>query len=65
MSPVASLPNRVRGIFYGWWLVPITGLVRVLTSVPLFHAMTIWSVALESQFGWSRTQYPWPSLSPV
>jgi sugar phosphate permease len=56
MSPVASLPNRVRGIFYGWWLVPITGLVRVLTSVPLFHAMTIWSVALESQFGWSRTQ---------
>jgi sugar phosphate permease len=24
--------------------------------VPLYHAMAVWSVALESHFGWSRTQ---------
>ena len=27
-----------------------------ITSVPMFHALGIWSVALERQFGWSRTQ---------
>ena len=43
-------------IFYGWWLVGITGLVMSLGSVPLFHALGVWSVALERQFQWSRTQ---------
>lgn len=43
-------------VFYGWWLVAITGLVMSLTSVPLFHALGVWSVALRSDFGWSRTQ---------
>ena len=28
----------------------------MLSSAPLFHAMTVWSVALEAHFGWSRTQ---------
>ncbi len=28
----------------------------IITAVPIFHAMTVWAVALESQFGWSRTQ---------
>ena len=28
----------------------------VIATVPLFHAMTVWAVALERQFGWSRTQ---------
>ena len=27
-----------------------------LATVPLYHAMSVWSVALESQFGWNRTQ---------
>ena len=45
-----------RGIFYGWWLVIITGLVMVIATVPLFHAMTVWAVALEREFGWSRAQ---------
>ena len=46
----------VRGVFYGWWLVPISGTVHMLTSVPLFHAMGLWFVALEAAFGWNRTQ---------
>jgi sugar phosphate permease len=28
----------------------------VLATVPLFHAMSVWAVALERNFGWSRTQ---------
>lgn len=46
----------MRGVFYGWWLVPISGIVHMTTSVPLFHAMGLWFVALESAFGWNRTQ---------
>ena len=47
---------RVKGVFYGWWLVPISGTVHMLTSVPIFHAMGLWFVALEAAFGWNRTQ---------
>lgn len=52
----AEARSRVRGVFYGWWLVPISGIVHMTTSVPLFHAMGLWFVALESAFGWNRTQ---------
>ena len=52
-----EISRRMRGgIFYGWWLVAISGFVMVIGSVPLFHAMSLWAVALEHQFGWSRTQ---------
>ena len=50
------MSTRLRGVPYCWWLVPLTGFIKVLTSAPLFHAMAIWTVALESHFGWSRTQ---------
>ncbi len=28
----------------------------VMATVPLFHAMAVWAVALEREFGWSRAQ---------
>ena len=28
----------------------------MITAVPVFHAMTVWAVALEAHFGWNRTQ---------
>ena len=43
-------------MFYGWWLVVITGMVMVIATVPLFHAMTVWAVALDRQFGWPKAQ---------
>ena len=46
----------MNGIFYGWWLVGISGFVMVITTVPLFHAMSVWAVALEREFAWNRTQ---------
>ena len=52
----AAARSRMRRVFYGWWLVPISGIVHMTTSVPLFHAMGLWFVALESAFGWNRTQ---------
>ena len=59
LNPVSqsiSLPRSVRGVFYGWWLVAISGFVMVIATVPLFHAMSLWFVALEDDFKWNRTQ---------
>jgi MFS family permease len=52
----ASAIARPRRVFYGWWLAVISALVLVTTIVPLFNAMSVWAVALETQFGWNRTQ---------
>ena len=55
-SQLTSAPRRARGLFYGWWLVVISGLTMTIATVPLYHAMAVWSVALEAHFGWSRGQ---------
>ena len=59
-SPIdlAGLRRRLnpRGVFYGWWLVFISGSVMVISTTPMFHAMGLWFVALENTFGWTRTQ---------
>lgn len=55
MNHIALLSHRARGVFYGWWLVGISSFIRT-SSIPLFHAMGLWFVALEAQFGWNRTQ---------
>ena len=41
---------------FGWWLVMLAGLVVLVTSVPFYHSMAIWTVALERLFTWSRNQ---------
>lgn len=51
-----TAPRRARGVFYGWWLVILSGFTMTIATVPLYHAMAVWSVALESHFGWSRGQ---------
>ena len=53
---VINAPRQVRGVFYGWWLVVLSGFTMTIATVPLYHAMAVWSVALESQFSWSRGQ---------
>lgn len=55
-SQIMTAPQRARGVFYGWWLVVISGFTMTIATVPLYHAMAVWSVALESHFGWSRGQ---------
>ncbi|MCE2463745.1 MAG: MFS transporter, partial [Dehalococcoidia bacterium] len=37
-------------------MVGISGFVMTVATVPFFHALGIWSVALESHFAWTRTQ---------
>ena len=47
---------RRPNIYYGWYIVIATGFVMTIATVPLFHAMTLWAIALENQFGWPRGQ---------
>ena len=51
-----EITRRLRGVYYGWILVFVSAIILIITSVPIFNAMTVWAVALESHFGWSRTQ---------
>ena len=55
-SQILTAPERARSVFYGWWLVVISGFTMTIATVPLYHAMAVWSVALEAHFGWSRGQ---------
>ena len=56
----ASQPSlgrmRPGNVFYGWWLVALGGFVMTIATVPMFHGMSVWAVALEHQFHWTRTQ---------
>lgn len=56
LAEEARLRLNPRKVFYGWWLVAVSGSVMVISTTPMFHAMGLWFVALEHHFKWSRTQ---------
>ena len=53
---MTHLPSRARRVFYGWWLVAVSGFILAIVVSPIFQGMSIWAVALERHFGWRRTQ---------
>ena len=55
---MSSLKLKItyKSVFYGWYLLPVFVAVMLLATVPLFHAMGIWAVAMERAFGWNRTK---------
>ena len=55
-GPGQSARPGASGIYYGWYIVAATGFVMTIATVPLFHAMTLWAVALEKHFMWPRGQ---------
>ena len=56
-APSSGRPRLRRpNIYYGWYIVAATGFVMTIATVPLFHAMTLWAVALEKHFMWPRGQ---------
>ena len=46
---------RPRDVFYGWWLVGVSVFLLTVMSVSVFQGLGTFLVALERQFGWSRT----------
>ena len=58
--------RQLRGVFYGWWLVGIAGVLMALGSAPLFQSVPAWFPVLQREFGWSRAKLSWAfSLSRV
>lgn len=56
VTNTARVVRHPSQLFYGWWIAILSGLVMVVATVPLFHAMSVWAVAIEAQFGWTRLQ---------
>ena len=59
--------SRGRGVFYGWWLVGLVGVVIAATTNPLGYAPVIWDVALGRDFDWwnDQTTFVWPIILAV
>ena len=55
-TKIGRLRSTTNGVFYGWRLVPVAGLIMALSTTPMFHAMGLWIVVMERAFGWNRTQ---------
>ena len=51
----ADAVGMMRGVFYGWWLVGIAVVLLTLMAVSVFQGLGTFLVALQSEFGWSRT----------
>ena len=51
--------RRVKGVFYGWWLAGLTGLVMSVAGVPVYQSMSVWNPVLKGHFSWTPGQMSW------
>ena len=62
-SPSGSIRTKNNGeIFYGWWLVGVGVVLLSLMSLGVFRGMSVMTVVLQREFGWTRTQISLSSL---
>ncbi len=47
--------GTLRGVFYGWYLVGVASMMLTLMSLTVFQSTGTYFVALNREFGWSRT----------
>ena len=62
LMTVASVPEvrrRMRGMFHGWFMAGLGGLIMVVGTVPLWSALPVWNPVLRNAFGWSAGQMSW------
>ena len=52
---ILGLPFTPGDVFYGWWLVGVAAFLLTLMSLTVFQGLGTILVALERQFGWSRS----------
>ena len=58
-ASVPEVSRRMRGMFYGWFMAGLGGLIMVVGTVPLWSALPIWNPVLRNAFGWSAGQMSW------
>ena len=56
LASIPTINHRLKGLFYGWNLVGLALLVNGLVGGPVWTGVGVWVKALETNFGWSRTQ---------
>ena len=49
----------LRGLFYGWRMALLGGLIMGMGTVPLFQGLPVWNPVLRNSFGWSAGQMSW------
>ena len=47
--------GALRGVFYGWYLVGVASMMLTVMSLTVFQSTGTYFVALNREFGWSRT----------
>jgi MFS family permease len=47
--------NRVRGVFFAWWVVASACVIQALNQGLLSQGFTVYFIPLQTEFGWSRT----------
>ena len=56
IGSVPEISRRMRGMFHGWFMAILAGLVMALVEAPLFHGLPIWSPVVRNAFGWTAGQ---------
>ena len=56
LASIPAINQRMGGLFYGWKLVGLALLVNGMVGGPVWTGVGVWVKALETNFGWSRTQ---------
>ena len=56
IGSVPEISRRMRGMFHGWFMAILAGLVMALVEAPLFHGLPIWSPVVRNTFGWTAGQ---------
>ena len=56
---VPEVANRIRGLFYGWFMAGLGALIMALGTAPLFNGLPVWNPVLRNAFGWTAGQMSW------
>ncbi|MDE0006744.1 MAG: hypothetical protein OXS50_00500, partial [Gammaproteobacteria bacterium] len=57
-SPISRIDHVLRPsgrVFHGWWLVLGAAGIQLLSGALMMHSFGAYTVALQAQFGWSKT----------
>lgn len=49
--------RRMRGAFFGWWIVAGGAVIQTLTAALLLQSYGVYVTLLQAEFGWSKTAF--------
>ena len=62
LTAVGGVPKtvqRVRGMFFGWYMAGLGAALMAMASAPLWHGLPVWSPVLRNAFDWTTVQMSW------